>query len=81
MKIAVAQVVFDAGIEVQLHSFADEVVNRRERFEGVIVRNKQGRTLFAARSFVDSSGDADLASWAAPRVLPPDDAIIRSRSR
>jgi hypothetical protein len=72
MKIAVAQLVFDAGVEVYLHSFADEVVSADGQIDGIIVRNKQGRTLFAAETFVDASGDADLCFMANATMLPAD---------
>lgn len=70
MKIAVATLVFEAGVEVYLHSFADDVVNSDGQIDGIIVRNKQGRTLFAAETFVDASGDADLCFMANAAMLP-----------
>lgn len=70
MKIAVAQLVYDAGVEVLVQTYAEEVVRVGETVTGVIVRNKSGRTLISAKAFVDASGDADLCFMAGAPMLP-----------
>lgn len=72
MKIAVAQLVYDAGVDVMLYTFADEAVREGDRVTGLIVRNKDGRTLLSADAFVDASGDADLCALAGAAMLPFD---------
>lgn len=72
MKMAVARVVYGAGVEVRLNTFADDVARDRDRIEGVIVRDKQGRSLITADVYVDCSGDADLCSLANGEMLPGD---------
>ncbi|MBM0205421.1 FAD-dependent oxidoreductase [Micromonospora sp. STR1s_5] len=72
LKIAIAQVVYDSGVHVMLYTFADDVVRSGDRVTGVIVRNKNGRTLLVAKSFVDASGDADLCAMAGGEMLPHD---------
>lgn len=69
MKMAIARLVFEAGVDVYLHTFADEVVHADGRIEGVIVRNKGGRTLLGAHGFVDASGDGDLCAMANAPML------------
>lgn len=73
LKIAIAQVVYDSGVDVLLYSFADDVVKAGDRIEGVVIRNKNGRTLLAAKSFIDCSGDADLCLMGGAAMLPHDD--------
>lgn len=69
MKMAIARLIFESGVDVYLHTFADEVVHAAGRVEGVIVRNKGGRTLLTAHSFVDASGDGDLCAMAGSSML------------
>ncbi len=69
MKMAIARLVFESGVDVFLHSFADDVVHGGGRIEGVIIRNKGGRTLLTADSFVDASGDGDLCAMAGAPML------------
>jgi hypothetical protein len=73
LKIAIAQVVYDSGVDVLLYTFADDVVKSGDRIEGVVVRNKNGRTLLSAKSFIDCSGDADLCLMGGAQMLPHDD--------
>lgn len=70
IKIAIPQLVFDAGVDVLLHTFAADVVRDGKRIAGVVVRNKHGSTLLTAGSFVDASGDADLCAMAGAAMLP-----------
>uniref|UniRef100_Q11FZ2 Glucose-inhibited division protein A n=1 Tax=Chelativorans sp. (strain BNC1) TaxID=266779 RepID=Q11FZ2_CHESB len=61
MKVAINAVLHDAGVELRLYSFAEEVYVENGRIEGIILVNKQGRTLIRANSFIDCTGDADIA--------------------
>lgn len=64
MKMAIIKVMAKHGVKLLLHSLAEDVVVQDGRVTGVIVRNKAGRTLVTADSFVDCSGDADIAKLA-----------------
>lgn len=72
MKMAVARVVYGSGAEVRLNTFADDVARNGDRIEGVVVRDKQGRSLISAKVYIDCSGDADLCALAGSEMLPPD---------
>jgi hypothetical protein len=72
MKMAIARLVFESGVDVWLHTFADETVTRDGHVEGIVVRNKSGRTLLSAKSFVDASGDGDLCAMAGAPMLTVD---------
>lgn len=73
MKIAVAQVVYGAGVDVLLNTAADEVVRHGDRVTGVLIRNKAGRSLLNAAVVVDASGDADVCWLAGAGMLPAED--------
>jgi hypothetical protein len=64
MKIAVARILRDAGVDVLLYTFADDVVISDGTVTGVFALNKSGRSLIEADLFVDCSGDGDIATMA-----------------
>lgn len=64
-KLAAIELVYRAGVQVLMYTFADQVVVDRDgRLDGVIVRNKRGRTLIRAGTVIDATGDGDIATGA-----------------
>jgi FAD dependent oxidoreductase len=63
-KCAADQMLVDAGVEILFHTWAAQVVMQGERIEALIVETKSGRQAIAANSFIDCSGDADVACFA-----------------
>lgn len=63
-KHAADQLLLEAGVRLRLHTFAVGAVMDRSRIVGLIVESKSGRAALCARTFIDCSGDADLAAWA-----------------
>ena len=61
MKIAVVNVVRRHKVKTLLYTFAEDVVVQDGRIAGVIVINKNGRTLLRGHTIIDCSGDADIA--------------------
>lgn len=61
MKLAVVRLVHAAGVALLLYTFADDVVVADGVVQGLVVLNKNQRTLLRGRVFLDCSGDADLA--------------------
>ena len=61
MKIAVMNLLRDAGVTLRLYAFADDVVMSGNKVTGVVVIARGQRTLIEASVFVDASGDGDLA--------------------
>ncbi len=64
MKIAVVNVVRRAGVKLLLYTFAEDVIVEDGRVVGVMVLNKNQRTLITADVFLDCSGDGDMAMMA-----------------
>jgi hypothetical protein len=61
MKIAIMNEVRKAGVTLLLYTFAEDVIVSDGKVEGVVVLNKNHRTLVTGRVFVDCSGDGDIA--------------------
>lgn len=61
MKIAVINVVRRHGVEMLLYTFAEDVVVDDGRVTGVVVVNKNQRTLLRGNVIIDCSGDGDIA--------------------
>ncbi|MEZ5653874.1 MAG: FAD-dependent oxidoreductase [Burkholderiaceae bacterium] len=74
MKVAVANLVERAGIEVRLYTMATEVVLEDRRLAGVVVHNKLGRCLVRAKVFIDCTGDAEIVNAAGGAVQAGDGA-------
>lgn len=64
VKLVVFDMVAEAGVEILLSTFAEEVVARDGKIEGVVVTNKSGRTLVRAANFIDCTGDGELSAMA-----------------
>ena len=78
MKIAVMNFVRQAGVNLLLYTFAEDVVLQDGRVTGVVILNKNQRTLVTAKVFIDCSGDGDLAHLAgAPHELGGKDGAIQ----
>lgn len=58
--IAMEQLLVDAGVEILYGTVACGVSMADGKITHVIVENKSGRGAYAARSFVDATGDADV---------------------
>lgn len=62
LKYILMQMVLDAGVEILLHTyFVDAAVTEDGRVKGIIVENKSGRQLIIGDTFVDATGDGDVA--------------------
>jgi len=61
MKIAVVNVVRRHKVKMLLYTFAEDVVVDNGRVVGVVVLNKNQRTLLRANVVIDCSGDGDVA--------------------
>lgn len=54
----------EAGVDLYFYTWVAGVVQKDGAIQGLDVVNKGGRAVILARSFVDASGDADLAAFA-----------------
>ncbi|HWI82063.1 FAD-dependent oxidoreductase [Ramlibacter sp.] len=64
-KIAADDLLLSAGVQVLFHALATGVLmDGPSRVTGVLIETKSGRRAVLGRTFVDCSGDGDLAAWA-----------------
>jgi hypothetical protein len=70
-KIAADELLLSSGVEVLFHALAAGVVmDGQRRVQALLVETKSGRFAVQGRTFIDASGDGDLAAWAgAPYAL------------
>jgi len=59
MKLAVVNLVHKAGVDVLLYTFAENVVVEDGVVKGVMILNKNRRTLLTGKVVIDCTGDAD----------------------
>ena len=62
-KMAADDLMASAGVDLHFHTFATGAVMDGARIDAVIVETKSGRGAIRAQTFIDCSGDADLAHW------------------
>jgi hypothetical protein len=63
-KCAADQLLVDAKVRLLLHAWAAAVVMEGAHITALIVETKSGRQAIRATSFIDCSGDADIANFA-----------------
>lgn len=63
-KCAADQLMQSAGVQLLFHAWAAAVVMQGGVIEALVIETKSGRQAVRARSFIDCSGDADLACFA-----------------
>jgi glycine/D-amino acid oxidase-like deaminating enzyme len=64
-KIAADDLLLSAGVKVLFHALAAGVVMASaSRVHALLVETKSGRAAVVGRTFIDCSGDGDLAAWA-----------------
>ena len=51
----------EAGVRMLFHTMVTDVIKSDSSIDGVIVENKSGCSIIAAKQFIDATGDGDLA--------------------
>jgi hypothetical protein len=65
LKIAANQLVVSSGAKILFHAFAVGVAMKTEsQIDALLIETKSGRMAVRARTFIDCSGDGDLAAFA-----------------
>jgi hypothetical protein len=64
LKVVWEQLVVEAGVQVLLHAFLQDVVVREGRIESLLVATKAGHLTIAPVVVIDASGDADVCHHA-----------------
>ncbi len=64
LKLVLDELCAEAGVQVRLHTYVSDVIKQGGEIRAVVVENKSGRQAILGRIFVDSTGDADVATRA-----------------
>ncbi|MFW6108417.1 MAG: FAD-dependent oxidoreductase [bacterium] len=64
MKLLLEQMCLEAGVRIQLHTRVAAAAAEKGRLRLAVTESKSGRQAWAAKAFVDASGDGDLAARA-----------------
>lgn len=64
LKTVMLQMLMEAGVNLQLYTFASEAIVENNCIKGVIVESKSGREAILAKIVIDASGDGDIAAKA-----------------
>ena len=64
MKRVVFEKLEEAHVDLLLHSLAVGCIREKKEVKGIIIESKSGRQAVLAQVIIDTTGDADIASWA-----------------
>ena len=64
MKVVLVDMVREAGVDVLLHTLSVGVIKEENRLGGVLLESKSGRQAATVRNVIDTTGEADIASYA-----------------
>lgn len=75
-KAVALEMVVEAGVQLYLHSWANELLMEEGVIQGLVIQTKSGREVVLGKAFVDATGDADIAYLAgAPYEKLPADKL------
>jgi hypothetical protein len=80
VKILFLDMALEAGADLHLHNFIVGVTKEGSRIKSVITESKSGRRAFAAKIFVDASGDGDLCYHAGADYMKGADGQTQAMS-
>ena len=76
LKVVLAEMVEEAGVDLLLHTFAYDALVREGRVHGLSLMNKAGQSVATADIVIDCTGDADTAAHAGASFLAGDTAPL-----
>ena len=68
-KVLAMEMVEEAGADILLHSFVDEVDVEDDTIKSITVTGKSGRMVIKTKMVIDTTGDADVAYLAGAPIL------------
>lgn len=69
LRLAVLELLEDVGCQYRLHSPVTDVIKDGNRMTAVICDGKYGKSTFYGKTFIDCTGDGDVAFKAGARVM------------
>ena len=68
-KHVLFQMTMEAGVRVQVHTMAVDVIKEGNTVKGIITESKSGREAILAQAVIDATGDGDIAAFAGVEYL------------
>jgi hypothetical protein len=62
LKITMLDMLEEAGVILQLYTFASDAIMDEDTIKGIIIESKSGREVIMANIVIDASGDGDIAA-------------------
>lgn len=69
LRLAVLELMEENGVDYRLHSPVSDVIKYGDRLTGVVCDGKYGRSVFYGKTFIDCTGDGDMAFRAGAKVM------------
>jgi len=69
LRLAVLELLEDIGCQYRLHSPVTDVIKDGDRITAVVCDGKYGKSVFHGKTFIDSTGDGDVAFRAGAKVM------------
>lgn len=63
-KAVALEMVAEAGVDLYLHTWVSQVLMENNVIKGIIIESKSGREVMEAKTYIDATGDADIAFMA-----------------
>ena len=63
-KLCMQRMALEAGVSLYMHSYLSDVIVEGGRISHIVIENKNGSEALAAKVFIDTTGDGDLAAMA-----------------
>ncbi|RDI39999.1 FAD-dependent oxidoreductase [Falsibacillus pallidus] len=67
-KLLALEMAKEAGVDILLHSFVDEVKVSGNSIESIVLSTKSGRMTIEGKTFIDCTGDGDLCHLAGAKM-------------
>lgn len=64
LKTVMLKILEEAGVMLQLYTFASDAIVENDAIKGVIIESKSGRQAILSKIVIDASGDGDIAAKA-----------------
>ncbi|MGN0006463.1 MAG: FAD-dependent oxidoreductase [Alistipes sp.] len=79
-KLCVQRMVLEAGVELYMHSYLSGCICENGTIRQVIIENKNGSEAVSGKTFIDCTGDGDLAHLANVPMQPQNGAPLQPAS-
>ena len=62
LKLVYDEMIDESGVKVLFFTFFSDVIKKGNSIKGIIIENKSGRQVILGKTFIDATGDADVAA-------------------